>query len=72
MRHLAVEAGITKTVYPHLLRHTFGTDWMAAGGEAVRLAQQLGHTDLKMILEVYTHPSSKSMGDAALDFLRKR
>jgi len=72
VRHLAVEAGITKTVYPHLLRHTFGTDWMAAGGEAVRLAQQLGHTDLKMILEVYTHPSSKSMGDAALDFLRKR
>ncbi len=32
IRYLAQEAGIRKRVHPHLLRHTYGTEFIAQGG----------------------------------------
>lgn len=72
IRHLAKDAKISKKVYPHLLRHTFASHWMEDGGEAVVLAKVLGHADLTMIMKTYTHPSRAKMGNAVLDFLKKR
>ncbi len=61
LRHLAVEAGITKRVYPHLLRHSFATWQLTRGMNPIQLAQILGHSSLAMIQHVYSHLSP---GDA--------
>lgn len=54
--HLAAEeAGITKRVYPHLLRHSFATEWLRRGGNVISLRNVLGHFDLSMIQGVYSH-----------------
>jgi len=39
----------------HALRHTFATRWIEAGLDVRSLADILGHADVKMTLNVYTH-----------------
>ena len=58
IRTLAQNAGITKRVYPHLLRHSFATWYLTQGGDSVMLMNLLGHTSLTMISRVYTHFST--------------
>jgi site-specific recombinase XerD len=55
VRVLAQEAGITKRVYPHLFRHSFATNWLRRGDSIVSLQRILGHADLSMITNVYSH-----------------
>lgn len=66
----AERAGIKKRTYPHLLRHSFATDWMRRKNDPVTLQRILGHSDLSMISETYTHPSSTDLYDAMADYLR--
>lgn len=60
---LAKEAGITKRVYPHLLRHSFGTYAMGKQENALTVAKIMGHSSLSMVMN-YTHLSSKDTYDA--------
>lgn len=56
-------AGVTKYVYPHLLRHSFATHLMA-GGVNIRMIQTLlGHVD-RRATEFYTHVSIDHLRDA--------
>ncbi|MGH7642149.1 MAG: tyrosine-type recombinase/integrase [Candidatus Dormibacteria bacterium] len=55
VRLAALEAGITKRVYPHLLRHSFATEFVRRGGNLISLRNILGHFDLSMISGVYSH-----------------
>jgi integrase len=55
VRLMARAAGIEKRVYPHLLRHSFATEWLRRGGNIISLQRVLGHSDLSMISGVYSH-----------------
>jgi len=66
----AERAGISKRVYPHLLRHSFATDWMRRRNDPVTLQRLLGHADLDMIANTYSHPSSTDLYGAMLEYAR--
>jgi integrase len=55
IRALGEVAGIKKRVYPHLVRHSFATDYLRRGGNPILLQQILGHTSLAMITQTYQH-----------------
>jgi integrase/recombinase XerD len=59
LRTAAEFAGIEKRVYPHLLRHSFASWFLAKGGNPILLAQILGHSSLTMILTTYSHLSPR-------------
>src|SRR3954463_9062946 len=46
VREVARAAGITKRVYPHLLRHTMATRLLALGMEITDVQRFLGHEDI--------------------------
>ena len=50
----AKEAGITKRVYPHLLRHSFATHLIEQGTDLKIVKELLGHNQLKTT-EMYVH-----------------
>lgn len=67
VKRAALLAGITKNVYPHLLRHSFATH-MLEGGAHLRIVQDLlGHADLATT-EIYTHVHEKRKCDTYRQF----
>ena len=47
IKRLAKAAGIKRSVYPHLIRHTFAYIWMKEGGSLEKLRQIMGHSRLE-------------------------
>lgn len=68
MGKLLEEAGIESHVTLHGLRHTFATRWIEAGLDVRSLAEILGHSDVKMTLNIYTHslPEQRRKGMDAM------
>lgn len=64
VRNAAEEAGLTKRVYPHLLRHSFATWSLQNGMNMVILARLMGHSSLTMINNVYAHLTPSDSYDA--------
>ena len=50
---------LISTFTPHELRHTFCTIMFEAGIDALTAKEQLGHSDIKTTLSIYTHLSSQ-------------
>jgi integrase/recombinase XerD len=65
IKQLAAEAGITKTVSPHTLRHSFATHLLQNGADLRVIQQLLGHEDLATT-EIYTHIDVQDLRKAIL------
>jgi len=67
VRRLCTEAGITKTVSPHTLRHSFATHLLHNGADLRVIQQLLGHEDLATT-EIYTHLDVADLRQAVLKY----
>ena len=65
VRRLCAEVGITKTVSPHTLRHSFATHLLQNGADLRVIQQLLGHEDLATT-EIYTHLNVQDLRKAIL------
>ena len=59
---LGAQAGITKHVTPHKLRHSFATHMLQNGGNVVAIQKLLGHTSLNTT-QIYTHYNVDDLKD---------
>lgn len=60
IKRQAVEAGITKTISPHTLRHSFATALLEGGADLIAIQAMMGHEDIATT-EIYTHIDTSSL-----------
>jgi len=67
VKRLASEAGISKTISPHTLRHSFATHLLQNGADLRLIQQMLGHESITTT-EIYTHLDIQDLRNAILQY----
>ena len=70
IKQRAIEAGISKKVTPHIIRHCFATDLLSNGADIRSVQALLGHSNIATT-QIYTHVTDKQLRDVHKNFHRK-
>jgi len=67
IKEAAKNAGITKTISPHSLRHSFASHMVDGGADLRAVQEMLGHESI-LTTEIYTHIDNSFLRDAIIQF----